>query len=196
MGITPFTFIVNPDTIEIERFKLTIRDGSNHEWIDYIEIPIRKDLPVLKQFEIADGKIFTVAAAGVDSATLMLGTGNGDGIANPGESIVVLAKERNKYWRTELYTTDPFINSAGTNIRLSDNWGNYDHVGGSAKYSVPLISSDCPQNHTVDFVATWWLPDYPEHIIQQGKISIKVTGKDLTPPVIRRPVYQETIPCR
>jgi poly(3-hydroxybutyrate) depolymerase len=185
-GTTPFTIIVNPDTIEIERFKLTIRDESKNEWIDYIEIPIRKELPVLKQFEIADGKMFTVSSGGVDSVTLMLGSGNGDGIANPGESIVVLAKEKNKYWRTELYTTDPFINSAGINIRLSDNWGNYDHVGGSAKYSVPLISSDCPQNHTVDLVATWWLPDYPEHLIQQGKIFIKVTGKDLTPPVIRQ----------
>jgi hypothetical protein len=183
---SPFNFIVNPDTIEIEKFKLTIRDAGNHEWVEYIEIPIRKELPGIVQFEIADGKVFTVAAGGVDSTTMMLGTGNGDGIANPGESIVVLVKEKNRFWRTGLYTTDPFINAGGTNIRLSDNWGNYDHVGGSAKYSIPLISSACPQNHTIDFFATYWLPAYPEHIIRQGKITFAVNGKDITPPVIRK----------
>jgi S-formylglutathione hydrolase FrmB len=180
----PFIFIVSPDTIEAERFKLTIRDRNNHEWIDYFDIPIRKDLLELQHVEIADGRTFTVAAGGSDSARVFLGTGNGDGVANPGESIVILVKDRNKYWRTELYTPDKFINPHGIHIRESDNWGNYDHVGGSAKYSVPVISSDCPQNQNIVFFATYWLPDYPEHIIKQGKIVIKVTGRDITPPVI------------
>jgi hypothetical protein len=58
-------------------------------------------------------------------------------------------------------------------------------VGGSAKYSVPLISSDCPENHTIEFFAEYWLPNYPDHIIKRGKIEVKVIGKDRTPPVLR-----------
>jgi hypothetical protein len=181
----PFTFKVSPDTVEIAKFKLVIRDVHNHEWIDFFEIPIRKDLPSIEQFVIADGKTFTVAAAGTDSATIFLGRGNGDGMVNPGESIVVLVKNQNKLWRTELFTSDKYVNPSGIHIRESDNWGNYDHVGGSAKYSIPLISSDCPQDHVIRFFASYWLPDYPEHIIKQGRIEIKVSGKDITPPVIR-----------
>jgi hypothetical protein len=129
--------LLSPDTIEIARFRLVIRDVHNHEWIDYFEIPIRKDLSLIRQVVIADGRTFTVAAAGIDSATMLLGTGNGDGVANPGESVVVLVKELNKLWRTEL-TSDKYVNPSGIHIRESDNWGNGDHVGGSAKYSIPL----------------------------------------------------------
>ena len=60
----------------------------------------------------------------------------------------------------------------------------FDHVGASAKYYVPLIASDCPENHTIDFFAEYWLPDYPLHIIKQGVIKIKVKGKDTTSPQI------------
>ncbi|MDH4093077.1 MAG: hypothetical protein OEV24_21640, partial [Cyclobacteriaceae bacterium] len=131
------------------------------------------------------GKIFTVAKGGNDSETISLGSGNGDGIANPGESIVLLVKDQNKYWRTDSFSPDPYINPFGINIRMSDYWGNYDHVGGSAKYDIPLISSDCPENHVIDFFAEYWLPDSPLHIIKQGVIKITVQGKDTTPPQIR-----------
>ena len=63
---------------------------------------------------------------------------------------------------------------------MSDDWAPFDHVGASAKYSVPLISSDCPENHPIDFFAEYWLPEYPLHIIKQGIIKIEVKGKDNT----------------
>ncbi len=181
----PFTFYVQSDSIEIERFKLIITDKNNNEWNGFIEIPLKTDQPEINDFEIADGKLFTVAKAGDDTATVYLGTGNGDGVANPGESIVVLIKDQNKYWRTYLYTSDKYVNPLGTNIRISDNWSSYDHVGGSAKYSIPVLSSECPQNHMIEFFTEYWLPDYPYHIIKRGKVKIKVTGKDSTPPKVR-----------
>ena len=181
-GQTSFIFQVPADSIEIVKFRLTIQDENKNEWVEYFEVPIRKDLPVINDFEIADGKIFTVAKAGNETDTLLLGSGNGDGKANPGESIVLLAKDQNKYWRTDLATSDPYVNPDGVNIRKSDYWGNYDHVGGSAKYDIPLISSNCPENHTIDFFAEYWLPDYPFHIIKQGVFKIEVKGKDTTPP--------------
>ncbi len=67
---------------------------------------------------------------------------------------------------------------------MSDSWGSYDHVGGSAKYSVPVISSDCPQDHPVEFFAEYWLPDYPDHIIKRGKITINIAGEDQTAPFV------------
>ncbi|MBK6281521.1 MAG: hypothetical protein IPF54_01575 [Draconibacterium sp.] len=156
---TPFTFRVNNDSIEIERFKLTIKDVSGNEWNEFIDIPIRIDGPELTDFVIADGKEFAVASAGDDTATVYLGHGNGDGIANPGESLVFLAEENGRYYRTFLYSSDPFINPNGIHIRESDNWTSYDHVGASAKYSVPVLSTDCPQNHTIQFLLNTGFPN-------------------------------------
>ncbi len=64
---------------------------------------------------------------------------------------------------------DRFINPNGINTRVSDNWGSYDHVGGSAKYSVPLISSACPGGQVIGFIAEYWLPDNPESYYKAGK---------------------------
>ena len=64
-------------------------------------------------------------------------------------------------------------------FRKSDDWTHFDHVGASAKYTVPLIASNCPENHTIDFFAEYWLPEYPFHIIKQGIIKIEVKGKTI-----------------
>ncbi|MGK2860775.1 MAG: alpha/beta hydrolase [Chitinophagaceae bacterium] len=184
-GQIPFKFRVESDTIEVEKFKLTIRDENKNEWIEFFEIPIKKDLPEIKNFEIADGKIFTVAKAGIDMETILLGTGNGDGVANPGESIVILVKDRDKFWRTHLSFSDKYLNPFGVNARMPDNWTPYDHVGASAKYSIPLISSACPENHSIELFAEYWLPEYPYHIIKQGVIKTDVKGKDKTAPKIK-----------
>ncbi|HEY5916747.1 MAG TPA: alpha/beta hydrolase-fold protein [Chryseolinea sp.] len=181
---TNFTFQVKAG-IEIVKFKLVIQDESKNEWVDFLEMPIKKDVPEIKEFEIADGKTFTVAKGGNDSETIELGSGNGDGLANPGESIVILVKDIQKYWRTELYSTDPYVNPFGVAVRKSDYWGNYDHVGASAKFYIPLIASNCPENHTIEFFAEYWLPDNPLHIIKQGVVKIAVKGKDTTPPQVQ-----------
>ncbi|HEX6892358.1 MAG TPA: alpha/beta hydrolase-fold protein [Chryseolinea sp.] len=181
---TNFVFRVKAG-IEIVKFKLTIQDQNKNEWVDFFEMPVKKNVPEIKEFEIADGKTFTVAKGGNDSETMVLGSGNGDGTASPGESIVVLVKDVQKYWRTDLYSTDPYVNPAGVAVRKSDYWGNYDHVGASAKYHIPLIASNCPENHTMEFFAEYWLPDNPLHIIRQGVIKIEVKGKDATPPQVQ-----------
>jgi putative esterase len=180
----PFSFRVSADSIAVEKFKLTIQDENNNQWVDFFELPLKKGLPEIKDFEIADGKIFTVVKSGVDSEIVLLGHGNGDGIANPGESIVLLVRDQNKYWRTSLLSSDQFINPFGVNVRQSDDWTNFDHVGASAKYNIPLIASNCPQNHSIEFFAEYWQPDYPLHIIKQGVIRVQVQGSDVTPPQI------------
>lgn len=184
-GERSFIFQVTADSIEMVKFKLSIWDENQNEWFEFFELPVKKDVPVITDFVIADGKVFTVAKGGNDLETVLLGSGNGDGVANPGESIVVLIKDQDKYWRTDLFSANAYINPYGINRRISDYWGSYDHVGGSAKYHIPLISSDCPENQVIDFFAEYWLPAYPLHIIKQGTIRIAVKGKDTTPPQIR-----------
>jgi len=180
----PFTFHVKTDSIEMSGFKLTIRDGNNHEWIEFFELPLRKDLPELNNFVIADGKIFTVARAGIYEETMLLGQGNGDGIANPGESIVILVKDKDRYYRTRLISNNEFVNPLSVNKRISDSWQDYDGIGGSTKYSIPLISSKCPKNQVIDFFAEYWIPENKNHIIKRGPVKIKVTGDDRTPPKV------------
>ncbi len=53
-GQVPFTFRVNADSIEVVKFKLTIYDQNKNEWVEFFEIPIKKELPEIKDFEIAD----------------------------------------------------------------------------------------------------------------------------------------------
>ena len=178
----PFTFRVKDTDIEIERFRLIIKDENGQEWKDFIDIPLRIDGPEIKDFIVADGREFAVAAAGDDTVSVFLGNGNGDGKANPGESIVILVNDNGRYFRTYLYTANQYINPAGIHIRKSDSWGTYDHVGGSAKYSVPVLASDCPRNHKVKFFAEYWLPNYPDHIIKRGVVEINIDGKDQTAP--------------
>lgn len=184
-GQSSFVFRANADSVEIVKFKLTILDQHKNEWTGFFEIPVKKNLPEIKDFEIADGKVFTVAKAGTDVETILLGTGNGDGVANPGESIVLLVKDKDKYRRTHLFFSDKYINPFGLNTRVSDSWTSFDHVGASAKYSVPLIASNCPENHKAEFFAEYWLPEYPYHIIKQGVIKIAIKGKDRTAPKIK-----------
>jgi len=181
---TPYSFLVKADSIEIEKFKLTLRDENKNEWVEFFEIPLKKDVPEIKDFEIADGKIFTVVKGGNDYETVLLGHGNGDGIANPGESIILLVEDQDKYWRTALFSSDEYVNPSGINMRKLDDWDPFNSMGAYTEYNVPLISSGCPEDHVIEFFARYWLPDSPFHSIKQGVIKITVTGKDITSPQI------------
>jgi hypothetical protein len=109
-------------------------------------------------------------------------------MANPGESIVILVKDLDKYWRTYLTNSDKNINPYGINTRVSDNWTDFDHVGASAKYSIPLVSSDCPENHSVQFFANTGFRNIPIGI---RRIEIKVTeGQDRQNQVGKNPCRQ------
>jgi poly(3-hydroxybutyrate) depolymerase len=179
-----FVFRTISDTTIVERLMLKLSDGSGNSWTSYIEVPVYpKQLPEIKDFEIADGRKVIVSARGVGKDTLVLGSGNGDGIVNPGESVVILVKDRNELHRAEILVTDPKLNVHGESIRYSDNWGSYDHVGGSAKYSEAVVSSEVSSGSKLSNVVEYWLGNAPEHIIKQGLVSFTVSGTDKTAPV-------------
>ncbi len=180
-----FSFRVTSGDVEIGRFRLDVNDGAGNKFNDYVDINFRNGQTEFSDFIVADGKEFDVAAAGDDTANMFLGAGNGDGIANPGESVVILVKDNGRLFRTFLYSSDPCVNPAGLHLRGSDSWTDYDHVGASAKYSIPVLSSECTDGHEVKFFAEYWLPDYPEHIVKRGIVKLKVAGADKTPPQLQ-----------
>ena len=176
----------NKRGVEIAKFKLLSRDGNGNEWEEEFELRFKDPVAEITDFVIADGRKMTVVEAAVDSMTDIVGAGNGDGIANPGETIVILVKEGDKYIRTNAYTLNNQINIRNTNIRISDSWTEYDYIGGSAKYTMPVISSEKAIRESIWFYVEYWLPGNisGQHIIKKGKVKIDVQGKDTTPPQI------------
>jgi len=182
-----FTIHVTNDTIDIVRLLIAMEDGSGNKWTDHYDMRVRNDEDNLDgELVIADGKILTVVSEAVDSVTEQVGVGNGDGIANPGESIVLLINNNGKLYRTNAFTSDEHVNPDGINLRTSDSWQEYEHIGPSAKFTTPVISPECPDGKELRFWLEYWLPKVPEHIIKRGLVKLKVTGSsDKTPPVFK-----------
>ena len=86
---------------------------------------------------IADGTKLPVWQRAVQRSESVLGVGNGDGKAQPGEMIVIAARDGNGVRPVEVFTSDPCLD---TSKRVSDPWGGYDNVGETAKYTVLLIA--------------------------------------------------------
>ncbi|WP_277478754.1 alpha/beta hydrolase-fold protein [Catalinimonas alkaloidigena] len=178
---SPFVFRTTSDSSGILKFKLLLTDQKNHQWQESFTVDIKPESAPTGNFEIADGREITFVQGGKDTVTSVLGVGNGDGEVNPGESIAILVKDEGILWPASLYSSDPDVDLSGSHTRVSDSWTEFDHVGGSFKYSVPTISSDC-SGKTIHLLAEYWIPDYPDHHIRNNKISILVSGKDQTPP--------------
>jgi hypothetical protein len=47
-----------------------------------------------------------------------------------------------------------------------------------------LLSSDVPQNHAINFIAEYWVPEARLHIIKRALVRIAVKGKDQTQPQV------------
>lgn len=136
-----------------------------------LEIPIFPRAGKAEDFRIADGLSLPVYQHGETVRPLTLGTGNGDGQANAGERIAILLPEGNAYRAAELFTNDSCVDLT---LRASDDWGRYDHVGASAKISLPLIQSSCTPGHLVRALARVILPDKPNHKVRYAVIEFQV----------------------
>jgi S-formylglutathione hydrolase FrmB len=184
-GKADFRFMVENSDQAIVKFELQLKDSANRTWNIPFEVPVYPEVPELNNVQIADGRSFRVQIGGNQVEEKLLGIGNGDGVVNPGESVVVLVKDLEEFRLASLVSSDLFVNPSHLNLRFSDNWGDYDHVGGSAKYSMPTIAAHCPAGHEILFFAEYWLPNAPEHLTKRGLVKVKVAGADTTAPQAR-----------
>jgi hypothetical protein len=122
-------------------------------------------------FQIADHRTFTVYQHAVEKQNLILGKGNGDGRANPGEEMAILFPDGGALRAAELFSADA---CADLTHRVSDYWGDYDHVGASAKYTLLRISLSCPSGHTMKLRARFLIPNKPNHEIRDVTIHLRV----------------------
>jgi hypothetical protein len=136
-----------------------------------LDIALFPPAPVTKDFRIADGKPLRVYQHATELQDLELGKGNGNGSANPGETLAILLPDGDGYRAAELFTNDACVDNSA---RESDYWGAYDHVGASAKYSLPVIRPDCAPGHVVRMLARVQLPNKPNHTLRYAVIDLPI----------------------
>jgi Putative esterase len=166
----PVTFVVKDTQRAI--VKILAMEGDRPA---ALEIPLFPPAPSFADFHIADGQTVRVFQHAVQKSRLALGEGNGDGKANPGERVAILIPEDDLYRAAELFTNDACVDNT---LRVSDVWSDYDHVGASAKYSLPLIRADCPPGHVIHLLARVLLPNKPNHIVRYAAMELKVTAAE------------------
>ncbi len=136
-----------------------------------LEVPTFPAAERIRNFKIADGRTLPVFQRGVETEAMTLGSGNGDGVANPGERFAVLIADGGAFRAAELFGNDSCLDLTA---RISDSWGTYDHVGASVKYSLPLIRRDCAPGHVIRMLTRVQYPSKPEHRVRYGFVELPV----------------------
>jgi pimeloyl-ACP methyl ester carboxylesterase len=170
-------FLVHDPAREIVKLDVKIEDSRIP-----IEVPLYRDVPELSNFTVVDGGERTLWERAVKQVTKRLGTGNRDGVANPGETIAIGVPDQEAMRAVELFSNDDCVDLS---LRRSDPWGSYDNVGATAKISMPLISASCPEGHEIPFFVRYQIPNKPDHILKEGVVHVRVQGRDQTPPQVR-----------
>ena len=136
-----------------------------------MDVPVFPDAPATADFQIADGRTVNAYQHATEKTDRLMGEGNADGHAAPGESFAVLLPEGGSLRAAELFTSDACVD---TSIRASDSWSDYDHTGASVKYSLPSIRKDCPPGTIVHMLARIVLPHAPDHEVHYAAIQFPV----------------------
>ena len=121
------------------RFKVKINSGAD-QFEDEFIAPIFFDVPAFQNVEIDDGRKVK------DS---VYGSGNGNGIASPGESMMVYVDGK----RARLFTDDPYV--VFQDERLVDEILPGTSGDGYTLTSVIKISRDCPADHVIECLANF-----------------------------------------
>ena len=144
------------------KFKVQIAT-DDLTFIDEIIVPVIYDVPSFKNVAIDDGRL-------VNDTSGVFGVGNKDGIASPGENIMLYAGGH----RLRLYLDDPFVDAA--NERLVDEVIPAKWPDGFTLSSVIKISDKCPDGHVIEGVGSFETKGFMpiDRKLTWGKISITV----------------------
>jgi hypothetical protein len=139
-----------------------------------LEVPLLPDASPAPTFRIADGREFSVFQQGVKRASLKLGEGNGDGQANPGETLAILVPDGDGWRAAELFSNDPCVDLTK---RVSDDWSDYDHVGATSKYSLPTINPSCSAPYTIHMLGRVQWPHAPDHRLTYFTVEFPIVKR-------------------
>jgi pimeloyl-ACP methyl ester carboxylesterase len=137
----PVTFTANGSAA----VRIIAVEGANRMPMD---VPLFPMAAPVTNFLIADGRPLEAFHHGTQKSDVMLGEGNGDGNAAPGESFAILLPDGDSFRVAELFTNDACV----------DNTVRQDDAG--ARYSVPRILPDCEPGHRVHMLARVEMPDH------------------------------------
>lgn len=172
-GLMPGESVTLPVTVTVSDPARTIVELEaaigTHRMPFYI--PLFPAAEAVKNFQIADGRTVTVARHAVKTEATLLGDGNGDGYASPGESFAILIPDGSVLRAAELFTNDSCVDNS---VRASDSWSDYDDTGASVKYSLPSIRKDCEPGHVVHMLARVVIPHTPDHEVRYAAIEFPV----------------------
>jgi hypothetical protein len=121
------------------KFNVTIQNGKQIFTDDFI-VPVSYDSPLLDSIKTDDQLAIRNRS---------YGTGNGNGIAEAGENIMLYSGTN----RLRLYTEDKWILS--DEEKLEDEMLPARWPDGYTLSSVIKISPDCPDGHTIEFYASY-----------------------------------------
>jgi hypothetical protein len=136
-----------------------------------VDVPVFPDAQATADFQIADGRKINLYQHATEKSDVVLGEGNADGHAAPGESFAILLPDGEAFRAAEVFTADACVD---TGVRASDSWTDYDHTGASVKYSLPAIAKTCPPGTIVHMLARIVMPHAPDHEVRYRAIQFPV----------------------
>lgn len=113
-----------------------------------LTVPFPAPSAVLNRYEIADGRVFTLA----DKRQVLIGEGNSDGVAQPGERIAVMVERENAWqpgwYGLKLTAQDDCLDPQLERIlwRRRGDWS-----GTSQMISEVHIKDQCPMGRVISF---------------------------------------------
>ncbi|MBC8004642.1 MAG: hypothetical protein H7X84_04135, partial [Verrucomicrobia bacterium] len=147
-------------------------DTSRTEEI--ITIPVFYEVPYFTDIKVDDGRPIKstkkTSKTNPDISDSVFGTGNGDGIVNPDEQIMLFKDGH----RLRLYTDDPYV--IANEEKLVDEVLPAIWPDGYTLSSVIKIAPDCPEGHVIEFLASYetktHMPIYRQ--VKWGKVKMTV----------------------
>jgi enterochelin esterase-like enzyme len=141
------------------RFNLSITDAQKQAWVDEFDAPVFFEAGEFTQIGIDDG----------DSE--IFGSGNGNNIAEPGETVMIY-EISNGSRRLRLYYDDPYIDGERLYDEIQpDKWGD-----GYSLSSLIHIAENCPTGHKIRFLAYYEVKDWKKirRDVTWGTFSITI----------------------
>jgi enterochelin esterase-like enzyme len=155
-----------PDHGEPFQVKFTLKaDAGFGINADVITVPVLFDAPLFTRVIIDDGRVVRDKA---------YGTGNGNGVAEAGENVLLYTGDH----RLRLYTDDPWVIIREENLvdeQIPSVWEDSFTLS-----SVISISKECPDGHVIEFTGNYETLTYNpvERKVHWGKVRLVVHRAD------------------